>query len=244
MKRILATVMLAVLTLCTAIAQENSIRILLDELKELNGEDVQYEVVSDSMLNRFIGQIEAMITTGTSNREKLFITEYATISSTTPQGYSQICSILDKYDVSATEELFGIPLINNVREEGQQEIIFSNGEHSLIITEDTDQQEVFIVYTNGNIINFSQTALLMMMNAIGGNLIDSFIQKEDARAEAVEFSSQPAIESKPNNQPSQTDSSVRINRNTQQKSGEVRPKTPAVDKEKNRQVMPKSSPKK
>lgn len=244
MKRILATVMLAVLTLCTAIAQENSIRILLDELKELNGEDVEYEVVSDSMLNVFTGQIEAMITTGTSNREKLFITEYATISSTTPQGYSQICSILDKYDVNATEELFGIPLINNVREEGEQEIIFSNGEHSLIITEDTDQQEVFIVYTNGNIINFSQTALLMMMNAIGVNLLDSFIQTEDARAEAVEFSPRPAIQAKPNNQSSQTDSSVRINRNTQQKSGEVRPKTPAVDKDKNRQIIPKSSPKK
>ena len=244
MKRILATVMLAVLTLCTAIAQENSIRILLDELAQLNGEDVEYEVVSDSMLNRFIGQIEAMITTGTSNREKLFITEYATISSTTPQGYSQICSILDKYDVNATEELFGIPLINNVREEGQQEIIFSNGEHSLIITEDTDQQEVFIVYTNGNIINFSQTALLMMMNAIGGNLIDSFIQTEDARAEAVEFSSQPAIESNPSKQSSQKDSAVRISRNTQKKSGEVRPKTPAVDKDMNRQIIPKSSPKK
>ena len=244
MKRILATVMLAVLTLCTAIAQENSIRILLDELKELNGEDVEYEVVSDSMLNVFTGQIEAMITTGTSNREKLFITEYATISSTTPQGYSQICSILDKYDVNATEELFGIPLINNVREEGEQEIIFSNGEHSLIITEDTDQQEVFIVYTNGNIINFSQTALLMMMNAIGVNLWKSFIQTEDARAEAVEFFSQPAIQAKPSKESSQTDSSVRINRNTQQKSGEVRPKTPAADKNMNRQVMPKSSPKK
>lgn len=244
MKRILATVMLTVLTLCTAIAQENSIRILLDELEQLNGEDVEYEVVSDSMLNSFIGQIEAMITTGTSNREKLFITEYATISSTTPQGYSQICSILDKYDVSATEELFGIPLINNVREEGQQEIIFSNGEHSLIITEDTDQQEVFIVYTNGNIINFSQTALLMMMNAIGGNLIDSFILTEDARAEAVEFSPQPAIQAKPSHQSAQTNSAIRINRNTRQESGEVRPKTPAVDKDMNRQIMPKSSPKK
>ncbi len=244
MKRILATVMLAVLTLCTATAQENRIRILLDELAQLNGEDVEYEVVSDSMLNSFIGQIEAMITTGTSNREKLFITEYATISSTTPQGYSQICSILDKYDVSATEELFGIPLINNVREEGQQEIIFSNGEHSLIITEDTDQQEVFIVYTNGNIINFSQTALLMMLNTIGGNLIDSFILTEDARVEAVEFSSQPAIQAKPSKESSQTNSAIRINRNAQQKSGEVRPKTPAVNKDMNRQIMPKSSPKK
>lgn len=244
MKRILATVILAVLTLCTAIAQENSIRILLDELAQLNGEDVEYEVVSDSMLNRFIGQIEAMITTETSNREKLFITEYATISSTTPQGYSQICSILDKYDVNATEELFGIPLINNVREEGQQEIIFSNGEHSLIITEDTDQQEVFIVYTNGNIINFSQTALLMMMNAIGGNLIDSFIQTEDGRAEAVHYSREPAIQQvNANNQPLQTSGAVQIN-STRQRSGEVRPKTPAVDKEKSRQVMPKSSPKK
>ena len=244
MKRILATVMLAVLTLCTATAQENRIRILLDELAQLNGVDVEYEVVSDSMLNSFIGQIEAMITTGTSNREKLFITEYATISSTTPQGYSQICSILDKYDVSATEELFGIPLINNVREEGQQEIIFSNGEHSLIITEDTDQQEVFIVYTNGNIINFSQTALLMMLNTIGGNLIDSFILTEDARVEAVEFSSQPAIQAKPSKESSQTNSAIRINRNAQQKSGEVRPKTPAVNKDMNRQIMPKSSPKK
>ena len=236
--------MLAVLTLCTAIAQENSIRILLDELQQLNGEDVEYEVVSDSMLNVFIGQIEAMITTGTSNREKLFITEYATISSTTPQGYSQICSILDKYDVSATEELFGIPLINNVREEGEQEIVFSNGEHSLIITEDTDQQEVFIVYTNGNIINFSQTALLMMMNAIGVNLLDSFIQAEDVRAETVEISSRPAKQAEPSNQSSQTSSAVQINRNTVQKSGEVRPKTPAVDKEKQRQALPKSSPKK
>ena len=242
MKRILATVMLAVLTLCTAIAQENSIRILLDELAQLNGEDVEYEVVSDSMLNSFIGQIEAMMATDSGH--KLFITEYATISSTTPQGYSQICSILDKYDVNATEELFGLPLTNNVREEGQQEIIFSNGEHSLIITEDTDQQEVFIVYTNGNIINFSQTALLMMMNAIGGNLIDSFILTEDARAETVEFSSRPAKQAKPSNQSSQKDNAVRISRNTQQKSGEVRPKTPAVDKDMNRQIIPKSSPKK
>lgn len=244
MKKIFAMTMLAVFVLCTAAAQENGIRILLDELQQLNGEDVEYEVVSDSMLNVFIGKIEAMTTTGTSNREKLFITEYATISSTTPQGYSQICSILDKYEVSATEELFGIPLINNVRDEGMQEIIFSNGEHSLIITEDTDQQEVFIVYTNGNIINFSQIALLMMMNAIGGNLIDSISLTEDVRAETVEFSSRPAIESKPSNQSSQKDNAVRISRNTQKKSGEVRPKTPAVDKEKNRQVMPKSSPKK
>lgn len=244
MKKIFAMAVLAALTLCTAVAQEKGIRVLLDELKELNGEDVQYEVVSDSMLNVFIGQIEAMITTGTSNREKLFITEYATISSTTPQGYSQICSILDKYDVNATEELFGIPLTNNVREEGQQEIIFSNGEHSLIITEDIDLQEVFIVYTNGNIVNFSQTALLMMMNAIGVNLWKSFIQTEDARAEAVDFFSQPAIQAKPSNQSSQTNSAIRINRNTQQKSGEVRPKTPAVDKDMNRQIMPKSSPKK
>lgn len=244
MKKIFAMAVLAALTLCTATAQEKGIRVLLDELAQLNGEDVEYELVSDSMLNSFIGQIEAMITTGTSNREKLFITEYATISSTTPQGYSQICSILDKYDVSATEELFGIPLINNVRDEGQQEIIFSNGEHSLIITEDTDQQEVFITYTNGNIINFSQTALLMMLNAIGGDLIDSFILTEDVRAETVEFSSQPAKQAKPSNQSSQTNSAIRINRNAQQKSGEVRPKTPAVDKDMNRQIMPKSSPKK
>lgn len=244
MKKIFAMTMLAVFVLCTAAAQENGIRILLDELQQLNGEDVEYEVVSDSMLNVFIGKIEAMTTTGTSNREKLFITEYATISSTTPQGYSQICSILDKYDVSATEELFGIPLINNVRDEGMQEIIFSNGEHSLIITEDTDQQEVIIVYTNGNIINFSQIALLMMMNAIGGNLIDSISLTEDVRAETVEFSSRPAKQAKPSNQSSQTNSAIRINRNTQQKSGEVRPKTPAVDKDMNRQIIPKSSPKK
>lgn len=234
--------MLAALTLCTAAAQEKGIRVLLDELKELNGEDVQYEVVSDSMLNVFIGQIEAMITTGTSNREKLFITEYATISSTTPQGYSQICSILDKYDVNATEELFGIPLTNNVREEGQQEIIFSNGEHSLIITEDIDLQEVFIVYTNGNIINFSQLALMGMLNGMCEYFTDT-IRTEDGRTETVHYSREPAIQVNANNQPLQTSGAVQIN-STRQRSGEVRPKTPAVDKEKSRQVMPKSSPKK
>ncbi|MBR5893409.1 MAG: hypothetical protein IKZ37_07230 [Bacteroidaceae bacterium] len=242
MKKIFAMAVLAALTLCTATAQENSIRILLDELAQLNGEDVEYELVSDSMINGFIDQIEAM--TATDSGHKLFITEYATISSTTSQGYSQICNILDKYDVSATEELFGIPLINNVRAEGEQQIIFADSEHSLIITEDFDQQHVFIAYTNGNIINFSQTALLMMLNAIGGNLIDNFILTEDVRAETVEFSSRPAKQAKPSNQSSQTNSAIRINRNTQQKSGEVRPKTPAVDKEKSRQVMPKSSPKK
>ena len=42
MKKIFAMAVLAALTLCTATAQENSIRILLDELAQLNGEDVEY----------------------------------------------------------------------------------------------------------------------------------------------------------------------------------------------------------
>ena len=232
--------MLAVLTLCTAIAQENSIRILLDELAQLNGEDVEYELVSDSMINGFIDQIEAM--TATDSGHKLFITEYATISSTTPQGYSQICSILDKYDVSATEELFGIPLINNVRAEGEQQIIFADSEHSLIITEDFDQQHVLIAYTNGNIINFSQLALMGILNGMCEYFTDT-IRTEDGKTETVHYSREPAIQVNANNQPLQTSGAVQIN-STRQRSGEVRPKTPAVDKEKSRQVMPKSSPKK
>ena len=232
--------MLAVFVLCTATAQENSIRILLDELAQLNGEDVEYELVSDSMINGFIDQIEAM--TATDSGHKLFITEYATISSTTSQGYSQICSILDKYDVSATEELFGIPLINNVRAEGEQQIIFADGEHSLIITEDFDQQHVFIAYTNGNIINFSQLALMGILNGMCEYFTDTILT-EDGRTETVHYSREPAIQVNANNQPLQTSGAVQIN-STSQRSGEVRPKTPAVDKDMNRQIMPKSSPKK
>ena len=87
--------------------------------------------------------------------------EFMKITSRDKVGYKAVYDILDKYNVTDTEDLFGIPLMANSREDGEQQIVFIGEEHTFMVHD--EGEDVEILYAGFNLIEVMKSMLMSMM---------------------------------------------------------------------------------
>ena len=138
----------------------------INDLKALEGEQVRCEMQGfDSFIDDNIS-FEL-----NSEQEDLDITklldclnnpewQFLVLKSKNRDGYNAVYDVLDKYDVMEAEELFGIPLAVNTRENGRQNTVFVDDNNTLIIEE--SDFEISLIYTNCNIVNVLTQAMRMV----------------------------------------------------------------------------------
>ena len=150
----------------------------VNEMTSLANEHVECEIVGyDEILKDIVSQIEEQ--TGDDVSEA--VVGYALgssqwqairLTSSDTEGYNAICGLIDKYDVAVTEELFGIPLFINQREEGNSNIVFTGNGHTIKVEDDVIIEEVSIIYTNCNIMDVLRQAMMLVMCGLDEDMLD------------------------------------------------------------------------
>lgn len=148
---------------------EEGLKAFTNDLISLDGENVSCEMQGfDSFAEKNIaleldgeeGIIDVRKLLGNLNSPEW---QFLVVKSENRDGYNEIYDVLDKYDVMEAEELFGIPLSVNTREDGHQSTVFVDDNNTLIIEE--SDFEISLIYTNCNIVNVLTQAMRMV--AIG-----------------------------------------------------------------------------
>ena len=156
----------------------DGIKSFVNEMMSLGGEHVECEIMGyDEILGDIVKQIEeqtgddvseafANYALGDSQWQAVLLT------SSDEEGYNAIYEFIDKYDITVTEELFGIPLTINQREEGSSNILFTGNGHTLKVEDDVDSKEVSIIYSNCNIMDVLRQAMMLMMCGLDEDMLD------------------------------------------------------------------------
>ncbi len=164
----------AVCTAMTMQAQEidwTGLTIFAEELEALQDEhvscdtmthrelldDLDTEIVSDSDTDTLLAKLD----------KKDF--RLIKISSTDGIGRESIYKVLDKYEVTTAEVLFGIPLLFCERTNGAQAMLFVGDKASLMIMDYGDSMEV--LYLNTDLMEIiKEVFTAMMIHGNGGNI--------------------------------------------------------------------------
>lgn len=169
MKRIIYLLLvLAFLPLCIN-AQQGAVEGLeafVNDLKSIESEHVTCEIqgfdsfVNDNITDELDGNKSDLDITKLVDSINHPEWQFLVVQSNDREGYDTIYKLLDKYDVMEAEELFGIPLAVNTREDNHQSTIFIDENNSLIINE--SDFEIILIYTNCNIIDVLTQAMKMV----------------------------------------------------------------------------------
>ena len=147
-------------------AQQDAVeglKIFVNELKELECEHVRCEMqgfnsfIDENIDVEISGNVDVAKLLGRLNNPEW---QFLVVQSNDKEGYNAIYEFLDKYDVMEADELFGIPLAVNTREDAHQSTIFVDENNSLIIEE--SDLEITLIYTNCNIVNVLTQAMRML----------------------------------------------------------------------------------
>ena len=147
-------------------AQQDAVeglKIFVNELKELECEHVRCEMqgfnsfIDENIDVEISGNVDVAKLLGRLNNPEW---QFLVVQSNDKEGYNAIYEFLDKYDVMEADELFGIPLAVNTREDAHQSTIFVDENNSLIIEE--SDLEITLIYTNCNIVNVLTQAMRMV----------------------------------------------------------------------------------
>ncbi len=140
-----------------------------DELEALQGEHVS----CDTMTHREL--LEYLDTEIISDADELFTKldkkDFRLINIGSPDGIGResIYKVLDKYDVTTAEVLFGIPLLLCNRSNGDLAVLFVGDKASLMILDYGDSIEV--LYLNSDLMMiFKEIFTSMMINGDGGKM--------------------------------------------------------------------------
>lgn len=155
------------------VVDQKGLDAFIDELKKLNGEHVECTWDgSDKLATE--GQEESSahlefpldilnIRMGNSNFDLSSISgadttfRFMVAESNDNIGYNLINAVLDKYEAAKSEELFGIPLMANNREDGEQQIVYMAGRHTLLISD--DGEDISVLYGTFNLMECFQNLL-------------------------------------------------------------------------------------
>lgn len=162
----------------------DGLKLFLNDIKALEGEHVEFERSGlEGFFDEIRGQLPGELTldhdmlsiyhSGMDCTLGGLITssyEFVQVTSLDEVGYEAICDVLDKYDVTATEELFGIPLTANKREDGEQQIIFIGEQNTFIVNDEGDSIE--IIYGNFNILDILKNIMTSLMNDFGNGILE------------------------------------------------------------------------
>lgn len=163
---------MAVCTAMTMQAQEidwTGLTKFADELESLQGE----HVYCDTMTHReLLDYLDTEIVGGADELfEKLDKKDFRLIKISSPDGIGResICKVLDKYEVTSAEVLFGIPLLLCNRRDGTQVMLFVGDKASLMILDYGDSIEV--LYLNSDLMMIIKEIFTsMMIHGDGGNI--------------------------------------------------------------------------
>ena len=140
-----------------------------DELESLQGEHVS----CDTMTHREL--LDYLDTEIVSDDDALFAKldkkDFRLIktSSCDSMGFESINKVLDKYEVTTAEVLFGIPLLFCNRNNGDQAVLFVGDQVSLMVLDQGDSVEV--LYLNSNLMEIiKEIFTAMIIHGDGGNI--------------------------------------------------------------------------
>lgn len=140
-----------------------------DELEALQGDHVSCDTMTHLEL------LDYLDTEIVSDDDELFTKldkkDFRLIMIASPDGIGResIYKVLDKYEVTNAEVLFGIPLLLCYRRDGGQVMLFVGDKASLMVLDYGDSIEV--LYLNSDLmIIFKEIFTSMMINGDGGNI--------------------------------------------------------------------------
>lgn len=140
-----------------------------DELEALQGEHVSCDTMTHLEL------LDYLDTKIVSDDDELFTKldkkDFRLIMIASPDGIGResIYKVLDKYEVTNAEVLFGIPLLLCYRRDGGQVMLFVGDKASLMVLDYGDSIEV--LYLNSDLMMiFKEIFTSMMINGDGGNI--------------------------------------------------------------------------
>ena len=155
------------------VVDQKGLDAFIDELKKLNGEHVECTWESHDKLATEDSEASSAhlefplyilnIHMGNSNFDLSSLSgadttfRFVVANSNDDVGYKMICAVLDKYEVAESEELFGIPLMANNREDGEQQIVYMAGRHTLLISD--DGEDISVLYGTFNLMECFQNLL-------------------------------------------------------------------------------------
>ena len=155
------------------VVDQKGLDAFIDELKKLNGEHVECTWESHDKLATEDSEASSAhleflpdmlnISVGGTDFELASICKadttfrFVVANSNDDVGYKMICAVLDKYEAAESEELFGIPLMANNREDGEQQIVYMAGRHTLLISD--DGEDISVLYGTFNLMECFQNLL-------------------------------------------------------------------------------------
>ena len=172
---IMKKMILSIIAVCSAMvmqAQEidwMGLKAFAEELESLQGEHVSCDTMTHRELLDYLG------TEIVSDADELFTKldkkDFRLINIGSPDGIGRegIYKVLDKYEVTTAEVLFGIPLLLCNRSNGDLVILFVGDKASLMVLDYGDSIEV--LYLNSDLmIIFKEIFTSMMINGDGGKI--------------------------------------------------------------------------
>ena len=142
-----------------------------EELESLQGEHVQCDTMTHLEL---LDYLDAEIVSNT-NTDALFAKldkqDFRLINVASPDGIGResIYKVLDKYEVTTAEVLFGIPLLLCNRRDGVQVMLFVGDKASLMVLDYGDSIEVLLLNSDLMMI-FKEIFTSMAIHGNGGNI--------------------------------------------------------------------------
>ncbi len=165
----------------TIMAQEAdkvALKNFLNELKKLDGRGVTYEEIKQERLQSILvkqvnEQTDNLL--GSLEGENIFGKEFTmiNISSDDNEGYNKLRTLLELYDAYASDELFGLPLTANNREDGIETVVFLSDNHSIMIEDAIDDESIEILYCNYNLMKIIENILSDFVGRIEQKLNES-----------------------------------------------------------------------
>ena len=163
------------IAVCSAMAMQaqeidfEGLKAFAEELESLQGEHVSCDTMTHRELLDYLG------TEIVSDADELFTKldkkDFRLINIGSPDGIGResIYKVLDKYEVTTAEVLFGIPLLLCNRSNGDLVILFVGDKASLMVLDYGDSIEV--LYLNSDLmIIFKEIFTSMMINGDGGKI--------------------------------------------------------------------------
>lgn len=180
MKKIIITIFTLFLFVVAASSQGDDIEKFWKDINALAGDGVECEAydVNSYIKEQFISQLRQQL--GDEDVEQLMEHfpvigkggKLLLLETDGEEGYRRVCSFVEKYEIDATEELFGIPLMINSRDEGEQQIVFSNDDYTLIFNDEAEDCYYEVCIATCNIIDLLQEAMLSVMEVMDETLVD------------------------------------------------------------------------
>ncbi len=187
MKKIFITIFALFLFVAVVPAQNSDVEKLMEDIKALAGDGVYCEAyeMNSYVREQFISQLGQQF--GEEGVEKLM--EHFPIAgkgkriilleTNNIDGYHRVASFVEKNEIDTADELYGIPLMVNSRNEGEQQIVFLSDDYTFVFNDNADENTYEICASDCNIIELLQKTMLTVVEAIGESSFDVVFNDDD-----------------------------------------------------------------